>query len=177
MKHKKWKRLSREIVYDSFLTVARDKVLLPNGKKIFYDNLVQGGCSAVLIKHKNKFVFLRQYRYVTDEISLEIPMGGINTNESPLECAKREVVEETGLSITNIVELGTTIPSNGQSPQRMYLYFAEVDSSGEPAPDESEFLEVLYLDSDLIKTYAVDGTISDSATQIAIFLSEAKNLI
>lgn len=71
----------------------------------------------VAVDDRSELFFLNQFRYPTGEISLEFPMGGVDGHESPLEAAKRELAEETGIVMQEFKECGSFRPVPGLSPQ------------------------------------------------------------
>jgi 8-oxo-dGTP pyrophosphatase MutT (NUDIX family) len=74
-------------------------------------------------------ILLKQYRYPTDEDSWELPMGGINANESTVEAASRELLEETGLQSTPLEQIGSYYAVPGLTPQRVTVFVAQVSDS------------------------------------------------
>lgn len=174
----KWKRVSREIVYDGYLRVAKDHVLLPNGNTIQYDSIEQGDCACVLcVSENDNVILLRQYRYVIDDFTWEVPMGGINLGETPEEAARREMREETGILLNELTPLGVIIPSNGQSPQTMHLFFGRAKRRDAASPDESEFLEVHEITKHELQNKLDGGQITDAASLAAILLAKHKFLL
>ena len=173
-----WKRTSRHVVHDGFLRLVQDEVVLPNGSELTYESLEQGNTACVLLWHSEKgFLILHHYRYVLDTVTIEIPMGGVAENETPEDAARREVQEETGFLVRNISCLGTVVPSNGQSPQTMILYFAEDAGEGKPSPEVSEMFETSWVTGARLLRMAISGEITDAATLVAIFLAHAKGYL
>jgi ADP-ribose pyrophosphatase len=173
-----WTRLTRRVIYDSFLKVVSDQVRMPTGKEIQYDSIDQGDCSCVLVLTASKqILLLRQFRYVTSEVTWEIPMGGVHPGENPETAARRELVEETGYTVQELLYLGSIVPSNGQSPQRMHLYFAPGAVPGKSHPEDTELLEVHHVDTTFVMRLIENGEISDAATLTAILLAERRHLL
>ncbi len=95
----RWKTLkSQYIIRRPWLTARRDVVQLPNGEinDEFYVLEYPDWVNVIAITADGHFVFVRQYRYALDLDSVEICAGVIETNESPEDGARRELLEETG---------------------------------------------------------------------------------
>ena len=91
--------LSEEYIYQGrIIKVRRDEVELPNGHKSVREVVEHSGGVCVLpLTDKEEVIFVRQFRYPYKEVILEIPAGKRDHGEeSPLECAKRELAEVTG---------------------------------------------------------------------------------
>jgi len=80
----------------------------------------------VVVRRRNEFLFIRQYRFIVDEHVWAIPSGGAEKGESPVEAAAREMEEETGYRPSKPLEhiLGY-YPSYGCGNQRFELFLAE----------------------------------------------------
>lgn len=97
---KKWKTLESKLAFNNkWFKVRQEKVQLPNGEVIDdYFMWEEGDVVLVVPITKNQeFVMERQYKHARKEIMIEFPAGLINKNESPLQAAKRELLEETGI--------------------------------------------------------------------------------
>lgn len=94
-----WKRLNRTTVYDSrFMQMYVDEVQLPSGE-VFDDYSVvtlPPGVIVIATDQDGKLILFREYKYAVDETVLMFPAGGVDGAETPVEAAKRELVEETG---------------------------------------------------------------------------------
>ncbi|MEK7077314.1 MAG: NUDIX hydrolase, partial [Patescibacteria group bacterium] len=94
-----WKRLGRKTIYDApFLKVYEDKVQLPNGTIIEDYSLTKKPDIVIIVAtdKDNKLIVGSEYKYAADKKLLNTPAGGLNIGESPIEAAKRELLEETG---------------------------------------------------------------------------------
>ena len=95
----KWKTLSSEyVVKEPWMTVRKDKLLLPDGRvKDDYWSLEYPDWINVIATTKDgHYIFERQYRHGLDCVAWEIPAGVIEKGEEPLAAARRELMEETG---------------------------------------------------------------------------------
>lgn len=96
-----WKRLDTEYaIHNKWISVRKDHVQLPSGVEIddFYVIERPKLVHVIAITKEDKFIFEKQYRYAINRDCLEICAGIVEPNETPLEAAKRELLEETGYS-------------------------------------------------------------------------------
>jgi ADP-ribose pyrophosphatase len=138
--NKKPTRLSSQRVFEGTLYNVRvDKVRLPSGRETTREIIEHPGAVAILaITEDQQIILVRQYRYAVDGSLLEIPAGTREPNESPIETADRELLEETGYRATAVRELQTYYSSAGYSDERITLVVATgcQQTSSELAPDE-----------------------------------------
>ena len=167
------KKISSESVFDGrLLHVRRDKVLLPNGNETTREWVKHPGASAVLpVLEDGSVILVRQYRYPVGRVTLEIPAGKLDIpGEDPLECAKRELKEETGYTAehyTKIFSLATTV---GFSDEWIHIYLAEGLTAGEECPDEDEFINTLRMPLSEALEQVHDNTIIDGKTVTALLM-------
>lgn len=101
-----------------------------------YHSLAQDDyVSTVAVTPNDELVCVRQYRPAVDMITLELPGGLLGTGEDPLECAMRELAEETGLKpVAEVLPLGCYQPDTGRLENRIWFFFA---TALVPLPDWS----------------------------------------
>jgi ADP-ribose pyrophosphatase len=132
--------LSSHHAFEGTLYKVRvDKIRLPSGRETVREIIEHPGAVAILaLTDDQQIILVRQYRYAVDGSLLEIPAGTLETNESPIETAARELIEETGYRAANIRELHTYFSSAGYSDERITLVVATgcQKISDELAPDE-----------------------------------------
>ncbi len=108
------KTLNEEYIYKGrIIKVRRDEVELPNGHKSMREVVEHSGGVCVLpLTDRDEVIFVRQFRYPYKEVILEIPAGKRDHGEeSPLECGKRELAEETGAARSFICSLPPVLRS------------------------------------------------------------------
>lgn len=98
----KWLVAKSKLIYsDSWIRLRLDEIIKPNGQKSSYSVVeLKGGIGVVPLTHDNKIVIVGQYRYAPDVYSWEIPKGAFPSFGSkmlPLQAAKKELKEETGI--------------------------------------------------------------------------------
>lgn len=139
----KWKKINENIVFQNkFLTLRNDDVELPNKRIINQLSINTKNFSTVLCKtSQNKVVMIRQYRYPFESFSWECPGGLIDHEESPIDCAKREVNEETGYKVIDIHQVQKSHPSAMFSSWG-FTFLAMVEKIGDQKLDKTEFIKV-----------------------------------
>jgi ADP-ribose pyrophosphatase len=127
--------MDREIVFKgSFIEVVRK-----DGKEIFE----HADAVAIVPVHDGHVTLVRQQRVAAGGKVLELPAGILEDGESPLESARRELREETGLHGGEWVEVATFFTSPGFTDERIHLFIATGLEQGQASPEESEDLELV----------------------------------
>ena len=160
-----WKQQSSKLVFENpWLTLHEDEVINPGGGishygKINFKNIAIG---IIPLDEDNNTWLVGQYRYVPDCYSWEIPMGGGPLDIDPLESAKRELKEETGLVAKDWQELLKLHTSNSVTDERGIVYIARELSQGETAFEETEELLIQKLPLEEAIDRVLRGEITDS---------------
>jgi ADP-ribose pyrophosphatase len=113
-------------------------------------------------------VLVRQWRHAWDESSWEVPAGTFNQGEEPLECAKRELAEETGLVAATYTSLGS-VHGAAFLTGRAHMFLAESITEAERSPETYEQdMEVLRLPFVEALEAALSGQIVHSGSVTAL---------
>ena len=172
------KKLSGKRVFEGrIISVDHDEVLLEDGSLAMREGVTHPGGVAVLAAENGYAYFVRQFRYCFGKELLEIPAGKLEPGEDPEKAARRELMEETGLSCKRLELLGCIFPSPGVYAEKLYLYFASGLEKGEAMPDEGEFLTAEKLGISDFAALAAKGGIEDAKTLCAFALAGARGYI
>lgn len=173
MENLKEKFISAKKIFDGkILKLHCDTVLLPNGKEASREVVDHPGAVAVVpILDDGRIVLVHQYRYPIDKITLEIPAGKLDLNESPDECVVRELREETGYETKKIRKVTSIYTAPGFSNEIIHLYIAQDLLLKETCPDEDEFINVEIYKPEQIRAMINDGTINDAKTLVGLLLA------
>ena len=113
-------------------------------------------------------LLIQQYRYAADGPLYEIPAGRLDKGEDPAACARRELLEEVGVTAGRLEHLTTIWTTPGFTDERIHLFWAADLSSGKHAREPDEFIEVLPTPVSKALTLIRDGVISDAKTVVGI---------
>jgi 8-oxo-dGTP pyrophosphatase MutT (NUDIX family) len=166
-----WQTLSAREVYDNlWINVTEYQVINPSGGqgiygKVHFKNL---GIGVLPLDDNMNTWLVGQYRYTLNKYSWEIPEGGCPIGTDPLDTAKRELAEETGLIATEWTELMPFHLSNSVCDEFGYIFLAQGLSQGESEPEETEQLQVRKLPFEEAYQMVVSGQITDSLSVAAI---------
>jgi len=169
-----WKTIStRETYSNPWIRVREDQVLNPSGGPGIYGVVeYKNRAIGVVPVDEQGFTWLvGQWRYCHGQYEWEIPEGGCPAGESPVEAAKRELLEETGIVAAQIGPLLTGIQlSNSTSNEVCDVFLATGLTLAKPDPEETEQLEVMRLPLTEAIQMAKDGRIRDSVSIIALLV-------
>ena len=167
------KKISSESVFDGrLLHVKRDEVELPNGHKAVREWIKHPGASAIVpLLPDDQIILVRQFRYPVGKVTLEIPAGKLDiAGEDPIECAKRELSEETGYSAGKIWKLTTIATTVGFTDEYIHLFAASDLTAGKIHPDSDEFINAVKVPLIAAVQMVESGKIFDAKSAVAILL-------
>jgi ADP-ribose pyrophosphatase len=121
--------------------------------------------------NQSEVVLIKQYRHAIREFIWEIPAGTLDPRESPIDCAKRELVEEIGYSAHDWHQLGTITPLPGCSDERIHIFLASDLRPAEQQLEEDEMISVKAVKFDEALKMILTGEISDGKTISGLFLA------
>lgn len=128
-----------------------------------------GGAGVLPVHGDGTVSLIRQLRPAVAAKVLEIPAGRLSPGEPPSECARRELLEETGLRTKRMIPLGLIQSSPGVFDEVIHLYAALELSEGLAEPEADEDIEVVRLKYADVLEMVADGRISDAKTMAALF--------
>jgi 8-oxo-dGTP pyrophosphatase MutT (NUDIX family) len=166
-----WTRQSRRVAYENaWLTVWHDEVTRPDGQPGIYGvvHFANAACGIVALDGEDRVLLVGQHRYTLDEYSWEIPEGGVPAGEDPLEGARRELREETGIEAADWAELARFDLSNSVTDERGMLFLATGLSEGRADPDPTEDLAIRWVPFAEALAMTIDGRITDAISMLGI---------
>ncbi len=151
-----WKILNSRHIHPRFRI---DTVELASGRT--FEPVVlefRSWANVLALTKNNEVVLVKQYRHGVQEDLLEFPGGIVDDGESPLEGIRRELMEETGYSAENLVEVGRIYPNPALQHNTLFCYVAtDVEKVGEQHFDDTEEIEVQLLPLDELIELAKSG--------------------
>lgn len=170
--------IKQELIYKgNYLEYHRDQVLLPNGATASREYLHHpGAVAAVPIMDDGRVVMVRQFRYATGEVQLEIPAGKLEAGEPPETAIHRELIEEIGYKAREIIHLLSVWTTPGFTDEIIHLYAA---TGLEPCPgvaDADEFLETVVMDKKELLSLIHSGNAVDGKTALTLLAADARGL-
>lgn len=163
-------RISRELKYQgTILKIYEDRVI-SNGHECRWDFIHHDGAAAVIpVTEEGKILMVRQYRNALDRFTLEIPAGKLDSPDEPtLDCAARELEEETGYraeSMEFLISVNTTIAF---CDEHIDIYLARDLKPSHQHLDEDEVIQVEEWELKDLEEMIFSGKITDAKTMAAI---------
>ncbi len=140
-----WQTLNSAVRYENpWLTIRHEEVLTPAGTPGIYGvvSFKNKAVGVIPLDEAGNTYLVGQHRYPLDEYSWEIPEGGSPLGTDPLESAKRELKEETGLEAQRWTKIARIHTSNSATDEEGFLYIAEGLTEGNHEPEDTEDLRI-----------------------------------
>lgn len=169
------KTLAAQTVYQGkIIDLHVDQIELENGHTATREVIEHsGGVCVAALTPQNELLFVKQFRYPYKEVLLELPAGKRDKTESPLECGKRELLEETGAIGMGYLSLGKLYPTPGYCGEIIHLYLCRIAQMSTQQPDEDEFLQVEKIPLIRAAEMVLNNEIPDAKTQVAVLKAHA----
>lgn len=154
------------------LNLRVDQVRFPNNMVFTREVIEHGGAVGIVpLRKDEKVILVKQYRHPINDFLLEIPAGLFHEGESALECAIRELKEETGCVSKQVIKLADFYTTPGYSSEKFHLYLALDVDQKDARPEDDELLEIQRLDLNEATNLVNKGKIEDAKTIIGIWLA------
>ncbi len=176
-----WKiRASKEVYDNPWITVTEHDVLNPSGKSGIYGQVdfKNVAIGIIPLDEQNNTWLVGQYRFPLNAYSWEIPEGGCPHGESWEDAAKRELLEETGISAEQLTNIAKVHTSNSVCSEVGYVFLAENLIFGVAEPEDTEELKVKKIAlKDAVKL-VMENEITDSISVIGLLkVAKIKGLL
>ena len=116
---------------------------------------------------------MRQYRAALGRVTVEIPAGKLDPGEDPLDCAMRELQEETGMQAERMAFLTTIATAVGFCDELIHIYMATGLHFAESSPDADEFINVDLVELSELIDAVLDGRVEDAKTVVGALICDA----
>jgi len=132
-----------------------------------------GSAVMMAVDEKGRVLLVRQYRLPAGGYLWELPAGKLDGGETPLQAAKRELIEETGLRAKKWKKLAAFYPSPGYVGEKMTVYLAMELTQGEPHPMDDERIETKWFTKKELTEMIRQNRIVDAKTMIGFLYGMA----
>ncbi len=164
-----------ETIYEGkIIRVEKWRVELPDGREAAREVVIHNGAAAVVpVDSMGMVTLVRQHRVALDTFTWEVPAGKLDTpTEDPLDCAKRELEEETGLRAKNWRKLTQVITTPGFCTEQISIYLATNLSQHEAHADQDEFLRLTKMPLEEAVNRVMAGEFRDAKTCLGLLMAQ-----
>ena len=168
---------SRELYSGKIITLNRETVRFPDGTSAEMDIARHPGASAVVpfmsgpMGDEPQILMLRQYRYAAGGYLYEIPAGRLDDGETPLDCAKRELKEETGCTADHVEPMTSILTTPGFTDEVIHLFMATGLTHGQHNREADEFVDLVIMRLSEALERISTGEITDAKTVLSLLFA------
>jgi len=160
----KEKTLSSRLIYEGRAVRLRvDTVEMPGGRETTREIVEHADCVAIVVfDDEDNVLLVSQFRQAVGKRLLEIPAGGIEPGEEPVDCVRRELREETGFLPQKVERLGGFYSTPGYGTEYLHLYLATDLISSPLQAEDSEGIRLVRVPLAQIPALITSGEICDA---------------
>lgn len=165
---------SRRVYSGRIILLDIDTVRFPNGSIGELEMIRHPGASAVVpflgdpMGDDPQILLLKQYRYAAEDFLYEVPAGRLDPGEEPIDCARRELMEETGCEAERLEHLYTFYTTPGFTDEKIHAFMAVGLKRGESRHETDEFITVETMTLSRALGLIEKGDIKDAKTALSI---------
>jgi len=164
----------RNVFTGRVLKLNLEQVRLPNGQVAELEIAHHpGGAAVVAVDAEGRVCLLRQFRHAAGGWLTELPAGKLDGGEPPLECARRELAEEAGVSAGRWQKLGQYFSSPGVLTEVIHLFLARDLAPADAQPEDHEVFEVQWVPLDEAIAMAAGGGLQDGKSIVGLLWAQA----
>ena len=165
------KTLSSQLIYEGRVVKLRvDTVQMPSGRETTREIVEHSDCVAIIAIDANDNVLLvNQFRKPVEKELLEIPAGGIEPGEDPVDCVCRELREETGYLPGKVERLGSFYSAPGYCTEYLHLYLATELTPSPLQAEDTENISLVRVPLGQIPRLITSGSICDAKSIAGLF--------
>jgi ADP-ribose pyrophosphatase len=131
-----------------------------------------GGCVIIPMDGDNNIYLVKQFRVAFEKEILELPAGKLDAGEDPMECAKRELKEETGITAGAVSYITSIFPSPGFCNEVIHIFYAKDLKAGNASPDEGEYVQLVKMPLGELLRMVWDGRVNDAKTVVGALIAD-----
>lgn len=167
----KIKRIDRSLVYKgAWISMYTDSMAFANGNFADWDFIHHNGAAAMVAEDADgKIVIIRQWRPGAEGEILELPAGGINPGEEPMDAAVRELREETGALCDEAKPLLMIQPSPAYNDEKVHMFYCKVTGYTDLELDDNEYVTIERYSLEELIGKIMNREIADSKTVAGLF--------
>ena len=164
---------TREVYRNPWIRVREDRVVRPDGAAGLFGIVdLKPGSSVLAIDDSGYAHLVDEFKYGVQRVSREVISGGLEPGETPLDTAKRELKEETGLDAREWIDLGVIDPFTSAIHSENYLFLALGVTHGVSSPDEGEQIVTICQPFRQAVKMVLDGEITHAASCVLILKAD-----
>lgn len=164
---------SKSVFRGKIIEVFVDRIRLPDGSGAERETVRHPGAVGIVGIHDGRVLMVKQVRHAVGRELLEIPAGKLDeAGESPEDCARRELEEETGYEAENLEKLVTYVASPGFTDEAVHVFLSTklTRISDPPSDDEGEPISIEWIPVDDIPSAIEAGRVIDAKTIIGLLM-------
>lgn len=171
-----WNEKSRrELLKTPVMSVMETTSVSPDGENGNYIVMEARSWCAVVPDLGDDYLMVKQWRHASQSLSIEFPGGVIDDGEEPLEAAKRELLEETGMKAKEMIYLGSVSPNPALFSNKMHFFVAKgLYGDGTQSLDDDEYVNAIKISKKEVHEKMCSEEYPHGLMAVALFLAERR---